>query len=319
VERAECKAHNEERNVQNADRKKYVMVRAPEKLTFFIWQRAFESSSCFAMLRSIDRILLRVPGLESAVRYYRDVLGMKLVRQEKQLASFSLGDGAAELVLHADPDLPGEAVYFLVDDVRAMYQNRAVLKLTFNSPPVKVSRGYRATARDPFGVILLLLDRTAERADPNSSVIEDAKPPGALFAGVEARAPVKRDVLAKIYAEIGRTADDLPYTAQFEKLYHTYIAAYIDPRPTRAETWRHLLNMRKGGKLPKLGEAKSIPPPISTEEQAELKKLLGSDIGKRDRLPYTRRFDEIVDAFNQTQSRPLSPHLVWRLVARLAK
>ena len=47
--------------------------------------------------------------------------------------------------------------------------------------------------------------------------------------------------------------------------------------------------------------------------------MLGADIGKRDRLPYTKRFDEIVDAFNRTQPRAISPHLVWRLVATLAK
>ena len=47
--------------------------------------------------------------------------------------------------------------------------------------------------------------------------------------------------------------------------------------------------------------------------------MLGDDIGKRDRLPYTAQFDRLVDEFNKTQARPLSPHLVWRLVATLAK
>ena len=51
----------------------------------------------------------------------------------------------------------------------------------------------------------------------------------------------------------------------------------------------------------------------------QLRDMLGPDIGKRDRLPYTKRFDEIVDTFNRTQPRPVSPHLVWRLVATLAK
>ena len=46
---------------------------------------------------------------------------------------------------------------------------------------------------------------------------------------------------------------------------------------------------------------------------------LGADIGKRDRLPYSKRFDQIVDEFNRTQPRAISPHLVWRLVATLAK
>ncbi|HEV7297829.1 MAG TPA: VOC family protein [Tepidisphaeraceae bacterium] len=273
------------------------------------------------MLQRVDRILLRVPGLESAVRYYRDVLGMKLAKQERSIASFSLGDDSAELVLHADPDLPGEAIYFRVDDVRAMYRDRAKLKLTFSSPPVQVSRGYRATAKDPFGTVLLLLDRTADSPVAGASApIEDAKAAGGgLFGGVEATQAPKRETLVTLYTEIGRTADDLPYTPQFEKLYRGYVASYADPKPTRAETWRHLLNQRKAGKLPKLGESKSIPPDISPEDQKRLRQMLGDDLGRRDRLPYSSRFDEIVDAFNKTQTRALSPHFVWRLVARLGK
>ena len=45
------------------------------------------------MLRRIDRIILRVPGLESAVRYYRDVLGLQLIKQDARLANFRLTDG----------------------------------------------------------------------------------------------------------------------------------------------------------------------------------------------------------------------------------
>src|SRR6266853_1520774 len=103
------------------------------------------------MLRKVDRILLRVPGLASAVVYYRDLLGLKLVRQEARVANFRLADDSTELVLHADPDLPAEAVYFLVDDVRDLYRRRAELKLKFAGPPAQAARGYRATVKDPFG------------------------------------------------------------------------------------------------------------------------------------------------------------------------
>ena len=268
------------------------------------------------MLRNVDRILLRVPQLESAVRYYQDVLGLKLLRQNPTIANFQLSDSHTELVLHTDPDLPAEAVYYLVDDVRDLYRRRDALKLNFVSAPAAVSRGYRATARDPFGNVLLLLDRQSDR--PGDKTIEDAKPPGALFAGIEPKIAVKRDVLAQIYQKLGRTADDLPYTPQFETIYSSY-AAQLDDKPTRHEVWRHLLNMRKSGNLPKLGEAKSRPPKVSPESREHLRTLLGRDIGKRDRLPYTERFDKIADEFNKSQPRKLSPHLVWRLVATLAK
>jgi catechol 2,3-dioxygenase-like lactoylglutathione lyase family enzyme len=271
------------------------------------------------MLRKVDRVVLRVPGLPAAVAYYRDVLGLKLIRQDARVANFKLRDQDAELVLHTDPDLPGEAVYYLVDDVRALYRRRSELKLNFTAAPTQVSRGYRAVVRDPFGTVLMLLDRTTESA--GTGAIEDAKAPeaGALFAGVEQKVQAKRDVLIKAYEQMGRTADDLPYTPHFETLYKGYAAFFGDRPPTRREVWRHLLNLRKAGKLPKLGDARSKPPDVSDGAKQKLRQALGQDIGKRDRLPYTDRFDKLVDAFNRTQPRPLSPHLVWRLVATLAK
>lgn len=268
------------------------------------------------MLRRVDRILLRVPQLEGAVHYYREVLGMKVVRQEGRLANLKLTDCDTELVLHTDPDLPDQAVYYLVDDVKDLYRRRRALTLTFISPPSAVSRGFRATVRDPFGNVLLLLDRTAVGSMP--ATIEDAKIPGTLFAGVEQRVAAKPKLLTRIYNQIARTADDLPYTPHFETLYTGYSLSF-DPPPSRREVWRHLLNLRKAGKLPKLGEARSQAPEVSAESRQHLRDLLGTDIGKRDRLPYTPRFDELVDHFNKTQPRPLSPHLVWRLVATLAK
>src|SRR6185437_7715077 len=169
-----------------------------------------------------------------------------------------------------------------------------------------------------FGNVLLLLDRSTESGESASQAIEDAKPAGALFSGVEVKSAVKPDVLIPLYESINRTADDLPYTPHFETLYSAY-ASKLETRPTRQEVWRHLLNLRKAGKLPKLGEARSRPPKVDPEAEAQLRNLVGDDIGKRDRLPYTERFDAIVNEFNATQARRLSPHLVWRIVARLAK
>jgi catechol 2,3-dioxygenase-like lactoylglutathione lyase family enzyme len=269
------------------------------------------------MLKKVDRILLRVPQLEAAVKYYRDVLHLALVRLSGNIASFKLTEQDAELVLHDDPDLPDDEIYYLVDDVRDLYRRRDELRLKFAGPPVQVSRGFRGTAKDPFGNVLLLLDRTTE-ASASHAIVEDAKPAGALFAGLEQKVAVKAEALGEIYQSINRTADDLPYTPHFESLYSSY-ASKLEQKPTRQEVWRHLLNLRKAGKLPKLGEARSRPPKIDAESESRLRELLGADVGKRDRLPYTKRFDDLVNEFNKTQPRRLSPHLVWRIVARLAK
>jgi len=269
------------------------------------------------MLRRIDRLILRVPHLAAAVKYYREVLGLQLVREDGRLASLKFPEGEGEVILHTDPDLPAEAVYYLVDDVRGLFAKRAELKLQFIQPPATGARGFRAAIRDPFGNVLLIVDRSADPA--GAAAIEDAKAPGALFAGVEPQVPAKREELIKAYEQIGRTADDLPYTPEFEKLFGAYSAHHKQARPTRQEVWRHLLNLRKGGKLPKLGAARSVPPEVSPEALEVLKALVAKDIGRRDRLPYTDRFDAIVDEFNRTQPRALSPHLVWRLVATMAK
>jgi hypothetical protein len=259
------------------------------------------------------------------VKYYRDVLGLRVARQEQRAAVLRFADDSAELVLHSDPDAPAEAIYFLVDSVRQMYEKRQELKLQFSSPPARVARGYRATVKDPFGTVMHLLDRSAtggaraESADEDH--VEDGQPAAGLFAGVEHKVVAKKETLVRLYEKLGRTADDLPYTPHFESLYEPYVAHYAEPKPSRAEVWRHLLNLRKAGNLPKLGEAKSKPPELPAEARQRLRDVLGDDIGKRDRLPYTPRFDQIVDEFNKTLPRAqrLSPHLMWRLIATLAK
>jgi catechol 2,3-dioxygenase-like lactoylglutathione lyase family enzyme len=269
------------------------------------------------MLRSIDRIVLRVPQLKSAVKYYREVLGLRVLREDAHVANLRFGDeGATELVLHDDPDLPAEAVYFLVDDVRELHARRDELRLTFVHPPARSARGWRAAVKDPFGTVLQLIDRSAAETGDD---VEDVRGAGTLFAGTLQKFSAKADLLVKLYEKVARTADDLPYTPHFETIYEPYAKAFGEVQPDRAEVWRHLLNLRKAGKLPKLGEARSRPPTVEPEARDALRKVLGDEMGRRDRLPYTARFEQIVDEFNAALPRPLSPHLVWRLVATLAK
>ncbi len=268
------------------------------------------------MLLRIDRVMLRVPNVGAAVKYYCDVMGMKLVKEQKGAAALRFAQGEGEMLLHDDPDLPTGEIYYLVDDVRALFEKRAELKLNFVQPPKVAGRGYRAAIRDPYGNVMIIVDRTSG----GGQAVEDGKAPGALFSGLEEKVQVKREELIRVYEQIGRTADDLPYTPDFEKLHAAYCAQHRERKPQKAETWRHLLNLRKAKKLPKLGEARSKAPEIEPAEKQKLRELIGEDMGKRDRLPYTEKFDKIVDEFNKRRTgRTLSPHLVWRLVATLAK
>ena len=51
------------------------------------------------MFLRVDRILRRVTSLPAAVAYYRDALGLGLIREEPTLAVLRLGDEITELVL----------------------------------------------------------------------------------------------------------------------------------------------------------------------------------------------------------------------------
>ena len=88
--------------------------------------------------------------------------------------------------------------------------------------------------------------------------------PRLILAIVEFELAWAPHLLSTIYQNIGRTAGDLPYTPHFESLYSSYTRDAQDDKPTRQEVWRHLLNMRKAGQLPKLGPAKSKPPYATT-------------------------------------------------------
>ena len=276
------------------------------------------------VLLGIDRLVMRVPSLAAAVGFYRDTLGLSVEREDKVFAILKLPDGK-ELLLHTSDDLPAEAVFLLVDDVPDLYRRRDELRLRFAGKPTRVSRGYKATAKDPFGGVLLLIDRSLEST--SGTAAEDARTPHALFEGVAAKLTPKPRLLAQLYERAGRTADDLPYTPQFEQIFAAYSERYPEPRPDRAETWRHLLTLRKRGDLPKLGAARSRPPVSDEQTVMLLRQVLaeefGGRIGRRDRLPYSPQFDRMTDAFNRARAKagsdPLAPHQLWRLVALIAK
>lgn len=147
-----------------------------------------------------------------------------------------------------------------------------------------------------------------------------AGPEGPTLFGAE---PLMRDgdeALIAAYVSTGRTLDDLPYTPEFESLFRA--AGTLLPGKGQRDLLHKLHNLRKAGKLPRLGKPASKPPKIDAESEAELSRLVvkavGS-LGQRDQLPYTRQFDELAAAFNQQTGRSLAPHDVWRLVAKLAK
>jgi argininosuccinate lyase len=132
--------------------------------------------------------------------------------------------------------------------------------------------------------------------------------------------PVDDDDAALInaYVSADRTLDDLPYTDEFESIHR----AVGGSGGSRNSVFHRLHNLRKAGKLPRLGKAREKPPIITDEQTAVLTELVEGAIGKlslRDQLPFTDDFDRIVAGFNARTGLQFSPYQVWRVVAKLAK
>ena len=135
--------------------------------------------------------------------------------------------------------------------------------------------------------------------------------------------PQKFDTLIAAYKQCARTLDDLPYTNEFESLFTT--SQRTHPEMDKYHLFRRLHNLRKAGKLPKIGKSgkpATLPVKLQLKEETWLRdqvvRTVGS-LGQRDQLPYGGTFDALVEQFNAHTGRTLSPHDVWRLVAKLAK
>jgi hypothetical protein len=129
------------------------------------------------------------------------------------------------------------------------------------------------------------------------------------------------DLLISVYQKQGRTLDDLPYTEAFETIYQSMYGDAPDA-PHRAEVFRRLHNMRKAGKLPRLGRAHGERPRITPEQEAVLVAKVEAEVGslsKRDQLLYTPAFENLCTAFNAEAGLDLSRHDIWRIIAKLAK
>jgi hypothetical protein len=127
-------------------------------------------------------------------------------------------------------------------------------------------------------------------------------------------------VLITAYVAAGRTLDDLPYTEQLESIFKT-VGGEQAGRDRRA-VFHRLHNLRKAGKLPRLGKASEPAPHILPEDEALLLSLVierVGTLGQRDQLPYDSRFDDLVQVFASRSGRGMSQRDIWRVVAKLAK
>jgi hypothetical protein len=143
-----------------------------------------------------------------------------------------------------------------------------------------------------------------------------------LFEMIDKSQPASDDTqkLIDAYVVARRTLDDLPYTPEFEAIYQTMGGGTSGRTPQ--QIFHRLHNLRKAGKLPRLGRAATPTVKVTPEEEQLLASMViervGS-LGQRDQLPYDPRIDDLAQSFNQKTGRHLDQHDVWRLIAKLAK
>lgn len=133
----------------------------------------------------IDHIGIAVKNLDEAVKFYRDMLGLELVRIEEvpeekvRIAMFKVGDAYIELLQGTDPESAvskfiekrGEGIHHIalhVDDVDARTEELRSkgVALTYDKPR-EVAHGERKInfihPRSSFGVLLEIMTRRDKR------------------------------------------------------------------------------------------------------------------------------------------------------------
>ena len=93
-------------------------------------------------LSQVDQIAVIVHDVDRAVRFYRDVLGLRFLFQVPQMAFFQCGEVRLMLGIPSEPefDHPSSIIYYRVADIEAAHQALVARGVTFRSGPHLVHR-----------------------------------------------------------------------------------------------------------------------------------------------------------------------------------
>jgi hypothetical protein len=126
--------------------------------------------------------------------------------------------------------------------------------------------------------------------------------------------------LIEAYEHVALPADALPYSSAFTEMVRS-LRHHGETR-TERELMRRLLNLRKAGRLPRVGGRTTLPGRISHDDIELIERLVRESIGSlgsRDQLPYSEAFEALRERYNSEASRQLNPNEFWRLIARVSK
>jgi predicted enzyme related to lactoylglutathione lyase len=114
------------------------------------------------VLHSIDAIMVRVPDLDSGLRFYRDAMGHDLKWRNDEIgqAGLKLPGSDTEIVLSTQLEYaPNWLVASAKEAARAIVQSGG----TMITGPLEIPVGQVAVVADPFGNVLVLVDMSKGR------------------------------------------------------------------------------------------------------------------------------------------------------------
>lgn len=111
-------------------------------------------------LKKIDAVLHRVGNLDEAIKFYVEVLGLKLGWRDESKAGMLFPDNDSELVLHTDENLPNPNVSFQVEKVEAFVEEFRGKGYKVLVEPFDIRCGRCAVLSDPYGNGIEVMDLT---------------------------------------------------------------------------------------------------------------------------------------------------------------
>lgn len=122
--------------------------------------------------------------------------------------------------------------------------------------------------------------------------------------------------LRELLQECPLPRDALPYTDEFLRLKGAFWERSFK-QLTDGEFWQAILRFAKKGGV--RGKRRVSAPILTEDQKSRLRARLPVPIGERDRLPYTEKFDKLVEGFNRETGLRLGAREIWRAVASLGK
>ena len=111
-------------------------------------------------LKKIDAVLHRVGDIDEAIRFYVDVLGLRLGWREDSMAGLLFPGNDSELVLHTDDSLPNPNISFQVENVEEFVDEYREKGYKVLVEPFDIRCGRCAVLSDPYGNGIEVMDLT---------------------------------------------------------------------------------------------------------------------------------------------------------------